>query len=279
METCKIIIGVYKIKNTNTDRYYIGYSKNIHKRFSTHKYKLKHNIHDNIFLQRAYNLYGIDSFEYEILHNCETIQEAQEKELIYLEDLTIRDKLFNLNYNSSGGDIMSTHPDKEKIYQKISATLLKNSNAMTKEEKKKKYGQVGEKNGMYGKTHTEEVRQKISHLKKVNNIGNKNPFYGKTHTEEVRQKLSDAAKLKIGKENSFYGKHHSEETKAKIREKNKGKLSKNSIPITIDNIHYLSITNASQKLNISVSTILWRLNSKNKKFINYKYLNVSNENV
>jgi group I intron endonuclease len=274
METCKHIIGVYKITNTNTCRYYIGYSKNIYKRFSTHRSKLIHNTHDNIFLQRAYNLYGKDSFNYEILHKCETIQEAQEKELIYLEDLTIRDKLYNLNYNNSGGDIMSTHPDKEKISQKISATLLKISNKMTKEEKIKKFGQPGDKNGMYGKTHTEEVRKLISECNK-GRPGNKEY----KPTSEVLQKLSNAAKLKIGEKNPFYGKHHSLETKRKIREKNVGKLAKNSIPITVDNIQYSSITNASKQLNLPTTTVLWRVKSKNKKFINYKYTNISDEIV
>lgn len=274
METCKTIIGVYKITNTNTDRYYIGYSKNIDKRFSTHRCKLKHNVHDNVFLQRAYNLYGINNFEYEILHKCETITEAREKELIYLEDLTIRDKIYNLNYNSSGGDIMSTHPDKEKIVQKISNTLLKNSNEMTKEEKKRKYGQPGEKNGMYGKTHTEAVRKLLSECNK-GRPGNKDY----KPTVEARQKLSDAAKLKIGVKNPFYGKHHSEETKNKIREKNVGKIPINSIPITIDDIQYISISNAGKQLNLPIPTVLWRLKSKNKKFINYKYTNIPDENI
>lgn len=62
MENSQNIIGVYRISNTLSGRYYIGYSVNINKRFKTHRYKLKNNCQDNIFLQRAYNLDGEDKF-------------------------------------------------------------------------------------------------------------------------------------------------------------------------------------------------------------------------
>jgi hypothetical protein len=40
---------------------------------------------------------------------------------------------------------------------------------MTQEERKQKYGRSGEKNGMYGKIHTDEVRKKFQKLIKVDN--------------------------------------------------------------------------------------------------------------
>lgn len=43
--------------------------------------------------------------------------------------------------------------------------------------------------------------------------------------------------------------------------------------ITIDNINYNSLSEASQKLKISLPTISWRVRSKNPKFNNYKYTN------
>ena len=80
------IIGVYKITNIVSNRYYIGYSKNITKRFYTHRCKLRKCCHDNIFLQRAYDLDGEDKFIYEIIHRCNTEKEAKEIELQYLTD-------------------------------------------------------------------------------------------------------------------------------------------------------------------------------------------------
>ena len=267
MENNQKIIGVYKISNTLSGRYYIGYSTNINRRFTVHRSKLKQKCHDNIFLQRAYNLDGEDKFIYEIIHICDTEEEAKEIELQYLTDLTIRNIIYNLNFNNSGGDLLTNHPDKEKIREQIINSYKETLSKMTPEERKEKYGKCGERNGMFGKTHSDEVRKMNSELKK----GNTN-FKGCKHTEESKQKMSEIRKNKnTGENNSFFGKHHSEETKQKIREKNIGNIPPSNKEITIDDFFYISISEAGRQLNISVATILWRLNSKNPKFENYKY--------
>lgn len=106
MEDNKPIIGVYRISNILSGRYYIGYSTNINRRFTVHRSKLKQNCHDNIFLQRAYNLDGEDKFIYDKIHICESEEQAKEIELQYLTDINIREYLYNLNFNNSGGDLM-----------------------------------------------------------------------------------------------------------------------------------------------------------------------------
>jgi group I intron endonuclease len=263
------IIGVYKISNVLSDRYYIGYSKNINKRFCVHRCKLKNSCHDNIFLQRAYNLDGEDKFIYEIIHRCNTEKEAKEIELQYLTDLSIRDKLYNLNYNNSGGDLLTNHPDKESIREKIIKSCAETMSKMNSEERKQKYAKNGERNGMYGKTHTEEARKIFSELHKGNTYTK-----GKKASEETRQKFSKMRKNKnTGEENPFFGKHHTEETIQKIIDKNRGRLPPNIIKISIDGIVYISMTDASRQLNIPTPTVLWRLKSKNPKFDNYKYVN------
>ena len=267
MEEKQKIIGVYKISNILSGRYYIGYSTNIERRFGVHKSKLKNNCHDNIFLQRAYNLDGEDKFKYEIIHVCDTEEEAKEIELQYLTDLSIRDIIYNLNYNNSGGDLMTHHPEKEAIREKIVKSYKETLRKMTPEERSQKYGKFGEKNGMYGKTHTDEVKKNNSILKK----GNTN-FKGHKHTEETKKIFSEMRKNKnIGKDNHFFGKKHTEETKQKIREKNIGQVPTTCIEISVNNITYYSIAEASRQLNISSATILWRLKSKNPKFSEYKY--------
>ena len=266
-ETKQPIIGVYKISNLVSDRYYIGYSKNINKRFCVHRSKLKNSCHDNIFLQRAYNLDGEDKFIYEIIHRCNTEKEAKEIELQYLTDLSIRDKLYNLNYNNSGGDLLTNHPNKESIREKIIKSCAETMSKMNSEERKQKYAKNGERNGMYGKTHTEEARKIFSEVHKGNTYTK-----GKKASEETRQKFSKMRKNKnTGEENPFFGKHHTEETKQKIREKNKGNIPPTAKEIIIDDITYISIAEAGRQLSICGTTILWRLNSKNPKFNNYKY--------
>jgi len=183
-------IGVYKISNILSGRYYIGYSTNIERRFSVHRSKLKQNCHDNIFLQRAYNLDGEDKFKYDIIHKCDTEEEAKDIELQYLTDLSIRDMLYNLNYNNSGGDLLTNHPEKEAIREKIIKSCKETLSKMTPEERTQKYGKFGERNGMYGKTHTDESRKKFSELHKGNTYRK-----GIIASEKTRQKMSENAKL------------------------------------------------------------------------------------
>jgi group I intron endonuclease len=266
------IIGVYRISNILSGRYYIGYSTNINRRFTNHRSKLKQNCHDNIFLQRAYNLDGEDKFQYDIIHICDTEEEAKEIELQYLTDLTIRNIIYNLNYNNSGGDLLTHHPDKEAIREKILISYSETISKMTPEERSQKYGKIGEKNGMYGKTHTQEVRKTISEIHKGNTYRK-----GKLASEETRQKMSENAKLKIGEKNGFFGKHHTEETIQKIKEKSKGRLPPNIMKISIDENIYISMTEASRQLNIPTPTILWRIKSKNPKFDSYKYFEEEEE--
>jgi group I intron endonuclease len=164
----KPIIGVYKITNTlcPEGKYYIGYSCNVKERWTIHKYRLKVGKHGNTYMQRAYNKYGSEYFTYEILQECVTEEEAKNVELSYLEDLTIRDKLYNLHYNNFGGNVISFHPDREGIIEKIKTKIIDNYSKLSKEEKQQKWGQPGVKNGMYGRTHTDDVKQRLSKLGK-----------------------------------------------------------------------------------------------------------------
>lgn len=96
----------------------------------------------------------------------------------------------------------------------------------------------GEKNGMYGKTHSDENKRKISERTKGNKYrlgkkftpkqkayrsklfsGSGNSFYGKYHTEESKQKIRESIPDYTGENNPFHGKRHSKETILKIKEK------------------------------------------------------------
>lgn len=76
---------------------------------------------------------------------------------------------------------------------------------------------VGNRNGMYGKTHSEESRKKISDKRKKSSnnnykgerngmfgrVGKSNPFFGKSHSPESLEKMSKAKKGKTYEE--IYG--------------------------------------------------------------------------
>ena len=265
----KKIIGVYKISNTlcPEGKYYIGYSCNIRKRWGIHKSTLRGGNHCNIRMQRAYEKYGSDSFDYEILQECENEEEAKNIELSYLEDLTIRDKLYNLHYNSSGGDMLTFHPDREQIIEKRVKEQKEQISKMTKEERQERWGQSGEKNGMYGRTHTDEVKKRLSIINKGNTY-----CLGKKASQETKDKLSVIASERLGEKNPFFGKQHSEETKQKLRESRLGNIPTNAREILIDGETYISATEAGRQLGICTGTILHRIKSPNPLYANYFYV-------
>ena len=66
-ENLKNICGIYKITNTITNNFYIGSTVNFYNRFKKHRHSLNNNKHENIHLQRAFNKYGEDFFEFKII--------------------------------------------------------------------------------------------------------------------------------------------------------------------------------------------------------------------
>ena len=136
-----------------------------------------------------------------ILCFCDTIEDLAAKESYYIELYNSTDE--TIGYNKCRGQ----HPN----------TLVHN-------------GFKGSSNPMYGKTHSEEAKNKISLISKQFK-GSSNPMYGKTHSEEARQKIRRANigkviptetrnKIRnstIGNKNHFFGKKHSTEVVEKIR--------------------------------------------------------------
>lgn len=278
-----MIIGIYKIINKENGKYYVGSSQDIEKRFSRHRYELNNNRHHNILLQRAWNKYGENVFEFDII---ESFEEISKEDLHKVEETYLVKTNFSASYNinkfASGGDMITNHPEYKKVIANKCKAMQKYLESLSDEERKEKRSKPGAKNPMYGKNHTEESKQKMSEniRKFYDNEYNFNYKKGLTHTEffgeekakEISKKMSKAASLKTGEKNSFYGKHHTEEFKRKASESRIGIYNgKQNIPIIIDDVEYSSLGEASKALDIPITTIRWRVKSKNKKFINYKY--------
>ena len=65
------ICGIYKITNTVTGDFYIGSSKDIKRRFTSHKWPSMWNKHLNSPMYLDMQKYGLDSFVFEILAEVE----------------------------------------------------------------------------------------------------------------------------------------------------------------------------------------------------------------
>lgn len=72
---------IYEIRNVQVDKRYVGSTSNLYKRWKDHKSRLKNGKHHSVLLQRAWDKYGEDAFEWNILLECldeELIQKEQE---------------------------------------------------------------------------------------------------------------------------------------------------------------------------------------------------------
>lgn len=189
------MIGIYSITNIINNKKYIGYSIDIARRWQTHKRDLKNNKHENEHLQNAYNLYGEDSFVYEIIEECKENQ-LKEHEKYWIKYYNSKENGYNM---SDGGDGILNPP--EDVRKKISEGLKGSKNGM--------YGVhlTGEKNGMYGKHHTEETKKILSEQAKQR-IGAKSNRARKVQasTGEIFDTMIEAAQWAGCKDSSSIGK-------------------------------------------------------------------------
>lgn len=176
-----MISCIYTITNKVNNKLYVGKTNNFLYRMSKHKYTLRHNIHVNEHLQRAFNKYSEESFNFEILEECEI-------EYLYSQEHYWCNLLDVFNYNK-GYNIKSTHPlnksghsadslekvkktltgRKLSLEHKLKLSLAKQGKKLP-DEVKLKMSQASK-----GKKKSEEHKLKISEAKK----GDKNPRFGK----------------------------------------------------------------------------------------------------
>jgi hypothetical protein len=185
----------------------------------------------------------------------EILQECKESELLELEQTYLdKNPEYNIGIHSSGGDNLSKNPNRDKIIENITKAVQDRYLKMTDQERIDKYEKLLDKNSKW------KGGISISYCKTCNTRIVGGAIYCRDHV------IYDRAKEK----NAFYGKTHSEEVKKSISEKNKGKKPNNMKQVIIDNIIYESLTEATRQTGIPSPTILWRINSKNKKFENYQ---------
>ena len=97
-----MITGIYTITNILNNKIYIGFARNIDKRWIRHRKDLKNNSHHCKHLQDAYNKYGKDNFKFEVLVKCEKQFLASEEH--YWSNML---GLYDENY---GYNTRPTHP-------------------------------------------------------------------------------------------------------------------------------------------------------------------------
>lgn len=161
--------GVYQIKNLMTNKIYIGSTTtSFIYRWRQHQSKLKMGKHENAHLQSSYIKYGDSSFEYTILYVGTSLEDIRikEQEFINALDSCNPNKGYNLD------NIVDRHNRSEETKRKISAS--------------RKGKCAGSSNGFYGKTHSEEVRNRI-----------RQAHIGKKLSDNTKAKMSEKRKIKV----------------------------------------------------------------------------------
>lgn len=239
------MIGIYKILNITNGKCYYGSSKNIEKRWKTHVNQLNNKTHINSILQRAWDKYGENNFLFEVIETCE-VDKLFEVEQNYLN----LNPEYNIGITASGGDNLTKNPNRKIIIENIKNGSKIWRDSLSDDEKKEKFSKPLDKNPNW------RGGSSFKYCECGKRIG-----YGRTHCCKCN--------LRNGEKNPFYGKKHSEKMKKNASTRMMGNVPPNRLPIIIKDVEYESYSHASKNLDIPLTTIRWRVLSKNPKYKNY----------
>ena len=181
--------GIYCIENLINNKKYIGQSIDIDNRWRHHIGELNSNIHFNDYLQKAWNKYGKDNFHFYVLEFCDADKlDNLEVYYISLYQTLNRDKGYNL---TSGGTNNKVYSDETRM--KISNALKGHIVSLESRIKiSKNHADVsGSNNGMYGRCHSEEAKQRVSQANKGKISARRNLC--NVYCIDLDQKFDDAA--------------------------------------------------------------------------------------
>lgn len=131
---------IYSILNKVNGKIYIGLTTKGMARFKKHKSELRNHTHHNPHLQNAWDKYGEDAFEFNVLEYCPK-EKLGENEDWWIKFFDSENRLKGYNLQSGGL-----------------------SNFIVSDETRKKLSDInrGENHWNYGKHHSLETRKKIS---------------------------------------------------------------------------------------------------------------------
>lgn len=231
--------GIYKILNIENNKFYIGGSENIEKRWKRHLRDLKQGIHHNCNLQKDFIQFKEGSFNLIILKECNMVKQEEQKFLNSM-DWSLS---YNIGKNSSGGDTLTNHPNRE-LLSKNKASILNTFRDRVPI--------------LFGKDNPNWKGGVSSNICKC---GNK-----MSYNAEKCIKCSNKKE-----ENPFFNKKHSEKTKSHLSKvkKEQGYIGNQEVKVYVEGKEYKSVSEAGRQLEVTPSTIINRI--KNPKFKNYKY--------
>ena len=183
---------VYKIINKINDKKYIGSTKDKKKRWKEHRRKLRKGCHENIYLQRSWDKYGSINFEFSVVEKVDKSSNLIEREQYYMDEF---ESEYNIVPKADGSEM--SEDTRAKISESKKGEKHPLYGEHRSEETKRRIGE-----GNKGKELSKKTKRKISE-NHADMSGKNNPFYGKTHSQEIREKLRKANE---GENNPNWGK-------------------------------------------------------------------------
>ena len=118
--------GIYKIENIRDGKIYVGSSVNLESREYKHFWMLKRGSHDNNHLQNSFNKFGIDSFKFNVIEECEESLLVN-KENHYIDYFKSNNQSFG--YNMAIVNDFRRNCFNDEVKKKLSShNLIKNGN-------------------------------------------------------------------------------------------------------------------------------------------------------
>lgn len=198
--------GIYLITCTGNKRRYVGSSNNIPYRWRKHKEKLASGKHWNQFLQRSWNKYGGETFEFAVLEEAEDVTQLHIREQYWIDTLHPE---FNLspyaNRPTTEGLTYS-----EETRQRMSMGIRKSWDALSEEERKERGAKSRHPISEEHKARLREVNGRINEQRREARLRQRAEWEtGKAEREQERRE-----KLRLANT----GKQRSEKTRTKLRE-------------------------------------------------------------
>lgn len=133
--------GIYRITNKRNGKSYIGKTgTSFGDRWDCHRAQLNGGYHDNPHLQRAWNKYGSENFEFVIVEEVTDVELLNDLEVKYIAEYRDAGLCYNIHDGGDGGFLLGSH--------------------LSDEAKRR----IGEKNriNMTGKKASDETKNKMS---------------------------------------------------------------------------------------------------------------------
>lgn len=126
--------GIYRIYSKSENKNYIGKSINIEERWKIHLNELKKGKHHNKKLQKTFNKYGKDDFEFSILKEVDDYYEIYYYESYYAEEFNTFNSGYNIGKLFKSQDIKDVLDNLQDLSKEWLSILKENSKRIGKEK-------------------------------------------------------------------------------------------------------------------------------------------------